>query len=242
MKFDPRTKLFIIAVLTAVSVFAPSIFYLLGILFVTLVFDIILKVNFLTVLKRLKFLLSAIVFVSLIQSLTIKGEPLITINGFTLISYQGLMLGLEFLVRMSIIIFASAIALTSSGKEMTDALIRLKFPYEVAFMVSTAISFLPMFREEFLHRVTAVKLRGIDIKKLPIGKKFKVYAFVLSPAVVGGAIKSRALADSMTAKAFRAHSSRTMLRELKLKPRDFIAIILVALLMAGFFATLMIIG
>jgi energy-coupling factor transporter transmembrane protein EcfT len=234
MKFDPRTKLLTIAVLTALSVFAPDIAYLGGLLAVTVIFNFVYKVNFLLVFKRLRILISAVVFVSLISSLTVSGEPLWVVNGATVVSVQGLVAGASFFLRMAIIIFAAAMALTSDAKEMTDALIKLKFPYEISFMVSAVLKFLPQMREEFVNRINGVKIRGIDIKKLKINKKFKVYAYVLAPAVVGSALKSRALADAMTARAFRAHNTRTMLRDLKLKFGDFIVIILMLALVAAF--------
>jgi energy-coupling factor transport system permease protein len=214
MKFDARIKILTIAVLTGFAVFA-DIYYLAGTLAVALIFDIVYRVNFGAVLRRVWYLLPAVLAVALLQSLTIGGTA-------------GLLAGAAFFLRMSVIIASSIIASTSDTREMTDALIKMKFPYELAFAVSAALRFLPMLRGEFVNRVNAMRLRGINIKKLGIGKKIKAYAYVLSPAVVGCAMKSRALAAAMSARAFRAYEARTMLREMRLNLYDFGVIIALA--------------
>ena len=213
MKFDPRTKLLTITVLTTLSVFAPDWVYLSGMLSFTLVFDVLFGVNFWTAVKRLRFFIVTAVIIALLQDY---------------------MSGIAFFLRMSIILAACAIAMTSDSHEMTDALTKLKFPYEIGFSVSATLRFLPLLRDEVSNRVKAIAVRGVDIKKLRLAKKIKAYTFVLAPAVVGCAIKSRALADAMTTRAFRAYNKRTMLRELKFGLRDFVVMFVLAACIAAF--------
>jgi energy-coupling factor transport system permease protein len=42
-----------------------------------------------------------------------------------------------------------------------------RIPYEIAFMVSVAIRFLPLLTDEIKNVVTAVQLRGIELDKIP---------------------------------------------------------------------------
>lgn len=213
MKFDPRTKLLTITALTTLSVLAPSLAYLAAGLVVTLAFDALFGVNLWRTLRRLWFFFFAVALLAVIQ---------------------GLAAGLAFFLRMSIIIFASAIAATSDAREMTDALIKLKFPYEIGFMVSAVLRFFPLLRDELSNRVKAIAVRGVDVKRLGLFKKLRAYAFVIAPAVVGCAIRSGHLADAMTARAFRAYSSRTMLRQLRLRARDCIVVFVVVGYIAAF--------
>ncbi|NCA67356.1 MAG: energy-coupling factor transporter transmembrane protein EcfT [Clostridia bacterium] len=243
MKLDPRIKLLLIAMLTSLAVFAKDIVYLGAVALTALLLDIMLRANILDALKRIRHFLSLIVFIAVVQSLTVKsGKSIVSIGNFTFISSAGLLNGAEFALRMGIIILASIIATTEKGRGMTDALIKLKLPYEIAFMVSVTIRFIPMFREEFASRLTALKLRGINIKKLNICKKVKVYTYLLSPTVAGSIIKSRELANAMEARAFRAYPQRTMLRDLRLKFIDYAVIISVIAYVALFAAVSIKIG
>ena len=36
-------------------------------------------------------------------------------------------------------------------------------------------------------------MRGIDIKKMPIGKKIKIYGYLIAPAISGCIIRARSL-------------------------------------------------
>lgn len=235
MKLDPRTKLLLIATLTTLAVFALDVFYLMAVLLTTIIVNILLKADILSAIKRLKTIISLIIFIAIVQSLTVKeGASLIKIANFNLITTGGLLNGAEFALRMGIIIFASVIASTEKGRGMIDALIKLKIPYEIAFMVSVTIRFIPVFRNEFAARLTALKLRGIDIKKLKFNKKLKAYSYLLAPAVTGSMLKSRTLAAAMESRGFRAYKKRTMLSALRLKYIDYAVIIITIAYIAAF--------
>ena len=235
MRIDPRVKLLIIVILTSIAVFALDIVYLAAVFIISLLFNIILKAKLFSAFKRLKHLLSLIIFIAVMQSLSVKGGiALVSIGKITLITSGGLLNGAEFALRMGIIIFASLIASTEEGRGMVDALIKLKVPYELAFMVSIALRFIPMFSEEFKSRLNAIKLRGIDIVKLNIVRKIKLYTYLLTPTVSGAIIKSRCLATAMEARAFRAYSKRTMLNNLRLNFVDYVFIIIIIGILTAF--------
>jgi len=235
MRIDPRIKLLIILSLTTLSVLSKDIVYLAVVAIITIIIDILLRINIISSVKRIKYLISLIIFISLMQSLTIKGGAvLVHIGSVRIISLKGLIFGAEFALRMSIIIFASLIASTSEGNEMTDALIKLKIPYEIAFMVMITIRFLPMFGDEFRNRLNAVVMRGINIKKLKFNKKIQLYSYIMSSTLSGSVIKSRELAKSIESRGFRAYRKRTILRELHLIPSDNIIGVTTLLITAAF--------
>jgi energy-coupling factor transport system permease protein len=226
MKIDPRTKIFIIVCLTSLSVFSKDIVYLGVVVGISIIIDILLKINILDAIKKLKHLFTLIIFIALMQSIFVKGgTAILHINDFVIISSIGLINAAEFALRMSIIIFASMIALTTNSSEMIDGLIKLKLPYELAFMTNITLRFIPIFRDEFQTRITAIAMRGIDIKELNLRKKLKLYTYLLAPTLSGTIIKSKYLAKSIETRAFRAYKEKTMLRELKLKFIDYFVII-----------------
>lgn len=223
---DPRTKLLLIVCLTTLAVLAKDIVYLAIIFSFALITILLFKTSILTAIYRIKGLISVIIFITIVQSLTVKGGmPLIHIGKVNLVTSSGLIMGLEFMLRMGIIILASMIATTSDGSEMIDGLIKLKLPYELAFMTSIALRFIPLFREEFSNRINAIAMRGIEVRKLKLDKKIKVYSYLISPTVTSCVLKSRDLSTAMIARGFSAYPERTMLRNLKLTFLDYFVII-----------------
>jgi len=88
----------------------------------------------------------------------------------------------------------------------------MKVPYEIAFMVSIAVRFLPIFRNEMIDMVTALQLRGIDLKKLGYREKIKVYQYLLLPITTNSILMAKELATAMEMRGFRAYAQRTSYR------------------------------
>lgn len=221
MRTDPRVRLLLIVLLTTLAVLALDVAYLGAVVAAGLIADICFKVNLKDAVKRLKHFLWLLVFITVVQSLTVKGgTPLVYIGGVNLITTRGLQYSLEFILRMSVIIQAGLIAATADGREMADGMLKLHVPYELVFMSGIALRFIPIFRDEFNSRLNAITMRGIDIKKLPLSSKLKLYSYLISPTVTGCILRSEELARSMTARGFRAEKKRTMYRELKMTAAD----------------------
>lgn len=235
MRIDPRAKILLIVCLTTLAVIALDIIYLAIVFCIALAVNIFLKTELLGALKKMRYLISLIVFISLVQSLTVKGGiPLLYIKNVVFVSTKGLLYGGEFTLRMSIVIFSSLIAMSSGSREMIDGLIKMRIPYEIAFMASITLRFLPLLRDEFVNRLNALKLRGFDLKRAGLMKKLKIYSYLLAPTVSGSMIRSRELAESIETRGFRAYGSRTALRELRLKTVDYFVIIFTLICSIGF--------
>ncbi len=233
MKTDPRVKLLIIVLLTTLAVLAKDVAYLSVIVFAALIVTLCLKVDILSAFKRIRHFVWLLIFIAIVQSLTIKGGTvLLHIGNLNLLTTRGIQFALEFILRMSIIVLAGLIATTAEGREMTEGLLLMRMPYELAFMSSIALRFLPVLREEFSSRMNAISMRGIDIKKLGLIKKIKVYAYLISPTVSGCIIRSGELSKSLLSRGFRAEKKRTMLKEFKMSAQDW-AIVIVALLLTA---------
>lgn len=226
MKIDPRNKILIVALISTLAVLLTSWIDLLLLFIVSLIIGIILKVSYREFARRAKYLLIVVMSLTILQSIfTRAGEPLVSIYSFVLVTDYGLDMGLQFILRMSVIISSAMIIATSNIKEITDALIKLKIPYELAFMMSIGIRFLPDIRQDLMDRKIALQLRGVDIKSLNIGKKIKAYSYLMAPAVNASIIRSQMLAISVESRGFRAHKSRTMLRNLRFSMMDYIFMI-----------------
>ncbi len=133
-KIDPRVKLLFIVLLTTLAVLAKDVIYLGIILLVSISINLCLKTELLMAIKRLRHFLGVLLFIAIVQSLTIKGGTvLIPIGNIALLSTKGLQFSLEFILRMSIILLSGLIAASTEGREMIDGLLKLKIPYEARF-------------------------------------------------------------------------------------------------------------
>lgn len=220
---DPRTKLLIVAIISTLGILYNDIKTLVLILGITLILAFIINQDFVFVIKRLKRLLIVVLFIAIIQSiLTNEGQVLIELFGLSILTDYGLIRAGEFILRIGIIIVASVILTSSSSREILQALVKLKIPYEIVFMVTTAVKFLPMLRDEAINMFTAIQLRGLDFKKIGFGKKLKVYRYLLLPIIISSILKARDLAIVMEMRGLRAYPTRTSYRQLNLSVKDYL--------------------
>jgi energy-coupling factor transport system permease protein len=226
-RLDPRITMLFIVLTSTLSVLASNVYWLLLVFLLTLLLNIVFRLNPLKTLYRMRRLVPMIIFIAFFQSLTTSGgRPIITLLGANIVTSKGLVDSLSFVLRMGNIMLAVMLGTKHDSRDMIDGLAKLKIPYELAFMTGIALKFIPLFGQEFADRIKAVSLRGINIKKLKLSKKIKIYSHILVPAISGSIIKSRDIASSMETRGFRAYPDRTNLRVLKLKLADYIAMII----------------
>lgn len=227
---DPRAKLVIVLSLSTAGLWISNIGFLTGILAVSIIVALIFKSPFFSILHEFKRILWMTFLLILIQSIfTVNGRSILSIGTFTLITVEGMMMALQLVIRMMIIISSATIMATNSSREIVQGLVQWKVPYEVAFMVSIAIRFLPMLSEEIKDVVTAIQLRGIELEKIPLKKRIRVYSYVLMPIVASTLIKARKLATAMETRAFGVYENRTSYHILKMQGIDY-ALITISIL------------
>ncbi|MCL2678356.1 MAG: energy-coupling factor transporter transmembrane protein EcfT [Clostridiales bacterium] len=222
---DPRTRLLLVVFLTAAALVFNKILFLLPLLLLTAGLCRALGGFAGGLFKRAKWLLGFFLFVTLMQSLfNQKGEALLIVGSFPLLTDEGLWQGLCFLCRMSVIFLSAGILAAAGPRQVIQGLIQLKIPYELAFMTTCGISFLPVFASEMKNSLTAIQLRGLELKKLSFAQKIKVYGYLLVPVLEGIIIKAKELSRAMEMRAFRAFRTRTSYFTLTMKPLDYLLI------------------
>lgn len=109
---------------------------------------------------------------------------------------------------------------------------RIGIPYEIAFMLSSAISFAPTMLEECSIIFNAMQARGLELKG-GIRSKIKALKYVLFPLVINILRAGRKLAIAADARGFRANRHRTYVNELKFKRTDYVFLAYTVLFTAG---------
>ena len=231
LMIDPRTRLLLVICLTSLAIIFNSItasgMLLLATVLLCLVFGRVgIKVFF-----RAKWLLWFFVLMAVIQSIFSPDDRvLLSAFGLSLVSAGGLALGACFLCRMAVIIFSAGILAEAGSRAMVQGLVALKLPYELAFMTTCALSFLPMIAADMKDSLTALELRGVELSKLSFTRRIKVYTYLIIPVLEGIIVKAKELSCAMEMRAFRAYDKRTSYVTLSLSAKDYM---IMALSLAG---------
>ena len=101
-----------------------------------------------------------------------------------------------------------------SAEEMGDALRKLGVPYELAFILTTAMRYVPLIGQKIRSIIDAQTSRGIDLR-LRL-KNLRNLAALLMPLLVQSFLLSEHLAIAMESRGF-ARKGRSMRRQYRLR-------------------------
>lgn len=234
---DPRIMLLTAACFSTLGVAIQNTLLLACVFVITAAFSLALKADMATLARRLKGFLGVIVFVALMQSIFVKqGAGVLKIGGFSVLTTGGLLAGANTLLRIGAVIASAAVFTLTTSRMMAQGLIQLKVPYEIAFMAFVALKFLPVFSEEFRDTVTAIQLRGVDLRRIPVREKIRIYTKIIMPVAYGAADRAQKLSYAMELRAFRAMPERTSRITLKFRVSDYVYMIVFPALTAGVLA------
>ena len=234
-KLNPRSLLIIVLCLSTIVLVAQNIYYVLGIGAVSIAVALLFGVSFIRLVKRFRRIIYLPLTISLVQSVfTPDSHVLLSVFSVNLVTEKGVLLGVKTFVRMLVILTSASIMTTTNYRETIQGLVQWKVPYVLAFMTSVALRFLPIFSEEIKDSLTALQLRGINLKKIPFGKKLKVYVYLLTPVVMSVLKRAQNLSMAMEARAFGAYPSRVSYLVLRLKTKDYFALLLSVLFSAAY--------
>ena len=227
VSLDPRTKMVLAACISTLAVVYNSPGILLALLAATILIAVIFRIKLNFPWSYFWKMAPLFLMLFLVQCLfRNEGAVLLTVGTWPLVTEGGLNHGLSMVLRI-IVIIVSALLLASAGsRDIVMGLVQWRVPYEIAFMFSVALHFLPLFREEFINLVTAVQLRGVEFKKVPWRQKLALCRQLLFPAVYGAVLKAGQMAAAMEARGFRAYPRRTYLRKLRFGRMDYVCLVL----------------
>lgn len=109
---------------------------------------------------------------------------------------------------------------------------RVGLPYEIAFMLSSAVSFAPTMLEESGQILNAMQARGLELKG-GVRTKAKALRYILVPLVVNILRAGRKLAVAADTRGFRVNRHRTYVNELRLKRNDYLFLAYTVIFTAG---------
>lgn len=225
---DPRTKM----LLTFFIVFLAIIWFdpLIQLFMLALAIALCLLAG-LPIRRTFGIALGMLVFLALIGIIQIlsRGAPYFMTIGPLKLSTPGLFYALSIGFRLAAMALTfSAFMACTRANLLTEALVKMRLPFQIAYMVTLALRFLPLFVVEMEIIQNAQQARAQEISKGVISK-MKNLLTMIKPLFVGSLRRSSQIALSMELKAFGATKTRQrtpLFADLRLRTTDYTLIIL----------------
>ena len=243
-KLDPRTKI-ILASIFIVAVFVannPVGFALMAMF--TLVLIALSRISFKVILKGIKPIVFILLFTAVINVFMTKGEGEPLLSFWIIEIYEeGIARAIMMALRVIILIVGTSVLLTytTSPISLTDGLESLLSPlkkikvpvHTFAMMMSIALRFIPTLIEETEKIMNAQKSRGADFTSGSLIQRAKSLIPLLVPLFVSSFKRAEELATAMECRCYRGDNNRTKLVKLEYRPRDFLFMTVMILLLAA---------
>jgi energy-coupling factor transport system permease protein len=225
MKLNLRTILVLVLLTTSLSIIYQDLVMQCLLILFTLILYIITGVTRSKAAKiyhRLKKLGQIILTVMIFQILFRQEGEIYWQFSFIKITSIGFNYGIVSSLRFLLIILIAGLLFDFPYYDYLLSFKSWKFPYEISFMVATIIHFIPIFANQFSSSLEALSLRSINVKKLPLIKRFRMYTTLIFPVVAKAISNVRYRAISLELRGFRISRERTYLYHSKLRPVDYL--------------------
>jgi energy-coupling factor transport system permease protein len=140
--------------------------------------------------------------------------------------FHGAVQSLRFNTMLTISCF---IIWTTQPRDLLLALVKLRVPYSLAFMVTTGLRYIPLIGSEAQTVIRSQRLRGFRYLRLNLFHTISGILNSLRPILTNNIRRATHLSEAVESRAFSPDAvHRTSLRELKTQHQD---VILIALLL-----------
>ena len=238
-RLDPRTKLIFVVLYIAALFQAKGWIGYLTVTAVTALFMILSHIRPKNIFKGLKPMIIIIVFTALLNLFYTEGREIIP--GWRM-TWEGLEKSVQMILRIILLITGtflltyttSPIALTDGLEKLLNPLKKIKVPvHEMTIMMSMALRFIPTLIEETDKIMSAQKARGADFETGRLTERAKALLPILVPLFVSAFRRADELAVAMESRCYHGGEGRTRMKVLRFAARDWAALALGILFLAG---------
>lgn len=113
--------------------------------------------------------------------------------------------------------------------EIAQSFQLLHLPFKIGFAFSTALRFLPVMYGDTKQIIEAQMSRGLDLQGGNILRRIRGYVPIFIPLLVKMMKGVQELSLSLETRCFGVHPLRTFVEEAKLRPADYVALAIIAL-------------
>jgi len=223
-KIDTRIKLICILMLTILVFLINNLPTAICLLVSFIIIRIIAKIPFYSGKFLINLSLLAI-FIIVIQTIFGPGNSYIVkplFGGLIILKWEGLLFGLMIVCRLfSLMVIFPVFTETTPHNQIAASLSSLGFNYKNAFLITSAINFVPFFKNEAVRIMDAQKLRGSkSFEKKSFFAGIKAYCGLLIPLMLDAMRKAQISSVAMDSRAFGIYKTRTWIDKPKIKKTD----------------------
>jgi energy-coupling factor transport system permease protein len=144
---------------------------------------------------------------------------------------EGFLFGIMIVIRVITAVCAlPLLIMTTSPSKLLDGLSKVKVPFSFAFMLVTAIRFVPMVDATWSRIVEAQKLRAFNIDKMNFIKKaISAYIPITTPLVLILLRQANDLEIAIESRGFGAPEKRTFMEDVGIHAREIAFLAITAL-------------
>ena len=220
--------------MTLIVLIWEDIRYLSILLGVILILSILGGVRACYMATILKFMLPVMLLILAIQGFLNSENGTTVLFQFSLFRWsfifkkEGLLYGVMICERLlCLILILPPMLMSSPINDLVMGMVKLHIPFKFAFVLSTALRFVPQLMDEAGQIMNAQRLRGIDLDKMGVLKKVKIYARIIVPLMLGPITRSINMEIALQSKAFTGSANRTYIHAISLRVIDVVLIVLV---------------
>ncbi len=138
---------------------------------------------------------------------------------------EGFLYGLlQALRTVTLLTVGLTLALTTHPIQILYALRKFKFPFELCFLISMSLRFIPQIMDEISENLRAQQARGLVLQKLALRDKLRGLSQICDTLILRWIQGVRDMALAIDLRGFRLHPTRTFVYEHKLERRDWIVL------------------
>jgi energy-coupling factor transport system permease protein len=186
------------------------------------------------IIAKLKPLIVIFIFVIIMTSISYPANwfetpeaqrVIFPIFNFMYLTVGGLLYGLTLLFRIIMMIVISSVLIACTPlNDFFQLLQKMAMPYQLAFVLTTAIRFIPTMEKKTRAILDAQNARGAQIGSGKLWQQIQAYVAVMIPMLTVAVRMSDNLAVGMLNRGYGSRTRVTLLREIKLEPLDYVLI------------------
>lgn len=225
-RMDPRVKIVAVILLSLVAFLLTNLAYLLILLCLILLLVYLSRATFSRTMFALKFVLRLMALIIILWPLFDRsGMPVLASLGPLKITEPAIWRGLTSAVRVGCLATVWYILMfTTSQRDLVRALVKFGLRFDYGLTLAISLRFFPTFLSTIESITDAQRARGMEIEKGNLLKRSRNYVTVLVPAIVSALRTADTLSLALQSRAYGARPDRTYLREIKMRPSDYVAL------------------
>lgn len=242
-RLDGRTKILALVGATIGAFGAQHYFYFGVIALALIAASVVARLDLRSLAKSMAIVIVLLAISSLIAAFLIPGKTYVHVGPFVF-SNDGLTLAARSFCQTCILIYgAQVLTQTTEPLAIATALQRLFKPLrrvgvpldELAMLITLALTFLPLIREQVRTVIDAQLARGVDLRRGPLETRLRGVLTFFNPIISANLRRAGDLATAMEARGYRIGAPRTHLREQRFAAADYATLALAVLLVVGAF-------